>query len=70
MQSLGTLFRKMWKKNRTQNEKQASCIYISMYVSIYVSTLFTANFIYYRGWQEVTGEKLKSGITFDRNNIF
>ena len=23
------------------------------------STVFTANFIYYRGWQEVTGENLK-----------
>ena len=28
-------------------------------IYIYVSTLFTTNFIYYRGWQEVTGENLK-----------
>ena len=32
---------------------------IYIYVCMYVSTLFTANFIYYRGWQEVTGENFK-----------
>ena len=26
----------MWNKNRAQNEKQASCIYIYMYVCMYV----------------------------------
>ena len=27
----------MWNKNRAQNEKQASCIYVCMYVCMYVS---------------------------------
>ena len=31
----------------------------STQIYIYVSTLFTTNFIYYRGWQEVTGENFK-----------